>query len=210
MKKDEIVYSELTKLFPEAQCELSFKDEYTLLVSVILSAQCTDKRVNQVTPALFQKYPDVYALANAEPNELKEIIHSCGFYNSKAKSLIECCKDIVEKHNGKVPNTMEELIKLRGVGRKTANVVLSTAFGVPAIAVDTHVFRVSNRLGLSNAKDVRVCEKELMQVFPKERWSSAHHLMVLFGRYICKAQSPNCKDCPFKDICDCFTKKTED
>ncbi|MBQ8749173.1 MAG: endonuclease III [Clostridia bacterium] len=201
MERYEIVTSELQKIFVDAKCELDYKDPYTLLVAVILSAQCTDKRVNLVTPTLFASYPNVYAMANAEQADIERIIHSCGFYRNKAKSIIECSKDIIAKHNGEVPNTLEELVELRGVGRKTANVVLSTIFNVPAIAVDTHVFRVSNRLGLANAKTPEECEKQLMENLPKELWSKMHQLLVLFGRYNCKSKNPSCESCSLKGIC---------
>ena len=202
MEKSEIVFSGLKSLYPNAECELEYKDAYSLLIAVILSAQCTDKRVNQVMPTLLKRYPTVYDLANAGSGEVEDIIRSCGFYKNKTKSIIECSKDIVEKYNGEVPNSLDELIKLRGVGRKTANVVLSTVFKTPAIAVDTHVFRVANRLGLVKADNVEDCEKQLMKALPKERWSEMHQMLVLFGRYKCKAIKPNCIDCPLKDSCD--------
>ncbi|MGN1227809.1 MAG: endonuclease III [Christensenellales bacterium] len=201
MSDYKIIYGELNKLFPNAKCELVYTDAYTLLIAVILSAQCTDKRVNQVTPNLFAKYPTPYDLANANQKDVEEIIRSCGFYVNKSRNIINCAKDIANLHNGEVPNTMEELVKLSGVGRKTANVVLSTVYNVPAIAVDTHVFRVSNRLGLSNTNNVLQCEYQLMEKLPKEIWSNMHHLLVLFGRYVCKAQNPSCDKCPLKENC---------
>ena len=210
MKESKYIIQELKKLFPDAKCELSFTNPYTLLVSVILSAQCTDKRVNQVTPELFKKYPTVYDLAKANQSDVEMIIKSCGFYNNKAKNIIACSKQIVDNYNGEVPTKLEDLIGLSGVGRKTANVVLSTAFNIPATAVDTHVFRVSNRIGIVSASNVDECEKQLMQSFPKEEWLNLHQCLVLFGRYICKAQKPSCENCVFSDICKeskCKSKK---
>ena len=201
MEQSKYIIDELNKLFPDAKCELEFNNPYTLLVSVILSAQCTDKRVNMVTPKLFEKYPTVFDLAKANQGDVEELIKPCGFYVNKAKNIINCSKQIVEKYKGAVPNKLEDLISLSGVGRKTANVVLSTAYNIPAIAVDTHVFRVSNRIGIASADNVDDCEKQLMQNFPKEKWLNLHQCLVLFGRYICKAQKPACENCVFKDIC---------
>lgn len=196
------IYDGLIDMFGDAECELEYSDPYTLLVAVILSAQCTDKRVNKVTPALFQKYPTVYDMAKADNIEVESIIRSCGFYHNKAKNIINASKDIVSKYNGKVPNTLEELISLAGVGRKTANVVLGTIFHKPAIAVDTHVFRVSNRLGLSQSTTPNKCEQDLMKVIPIEKWSNSHLLLVLLGRYICKARTPLCEECKLKQYCE--------
>lgn len=197
----EIIYDDLKKKFNNAECELKYTNAYELLIAVILSAQCTDKRVNKVTPELFNKYPTPNDMVNADILELQRIIHSCGFYNNKSKNIIECCRDIVNKFNGEVPNNLDDLTRLSGVGRKTANVVLSTIYKVPAIAVDTHVFRVSNRLGLADAKNVDECEKQLMNNLPKELWSQMHYLLVLFGRYYCKSRNPNCENCTLKNIC---------
>lgn len=201
MEKYKFIYNKLKEIYPNASCELEYKDAYSILVAVILSAQCTDKRVNQVTPKLFEKYPTVFDLANAEQLDVEQIIYPCGFYRVKAKNIILSSKDVVEKYKGQVPNNLNDLISLKGVGRKTANVVLSTVYNVPAIAVDTHVFRVSNRVGLANADNVKDCEVQLMNVLPKQIWSEMHQMMVLFGRYICKSQNPKCDICPFKDCC---------
>ena len=195
------IYNKLKILFPNPKCELIFHDGYSLLVAVILSAQCTDKRVNQVMPNFLLKYPTVYDLAKADVDEVGEVIKSCGFFNTKSFNLVECAKKIVNEFNGVVPDNMEDLISLNGVGRKTANVVLSNIYNVPAIAVDTHVFRVSNRIGLSKSNNVIDCEKQLMNNIEKNYWSEMHYLLVLFGRYYCKAIKPLCDKCILSDIC---------
>lgn len=194
------IYDILEKKFPEAMCELHFKNNYELIVAVILSAQCTDKRVNITTPALFKKYPTVKTLANANIDEVKEIIKPCGFFNNKAKNIVNMARDVVEKYNGQIPQSFEELTTLAGVGRKTANVVISTAFKQDAIAVDTHVFRVSNRLGLESKTPLE-CEMLLQKTFKKENWSRLHHMLVLFGRYTCLARNPKCQNCELKNYC---------
>lgn len=183
-----VVKAYLDKLFPSPVCELNFSNNFELLVAVILSAQCTDKRVNKITPNLFQKFSTPQDFAVMEQKELEKLIFSCGFYQNKAKSIISASKDIVAKFNGQVPNNYEELISLGGVGRKTANVILSVGFGFPAIAVDTHVFRVSKRLGLTSGKNVLTCENDLMDLFEKKDWAKLHYQMVLYGRYYCKAR----------------------
>lgn len=195
------VINVLKSEIPEPKCELNFKNNYELLISVILSAQCTDKRVNIVTKELFKLYPSPHSLANANQEEIEKLIHSCGFYRNKAKNIISACKSIVNDFNGIVPSTKEELLKLDGVGEKTANVVFSVGFGGEAIAVDTHVFRVSNRLGISNSKTPLECEKQLQKFFSRENWSISHHLLVLFGRYICSARNPKCNDCKLNNLC---------
>jgi endonuclease-3 len=178
-------------LFPNPKCELDFSNNFELLVAVILSAQCTDKRVNKVTPQLFAKFPTPHDFAVAKQEDVEKMIYSCGFYAQKAKSIISASKDIIQKFDGQVPSTFEQLTSLRGVGRKTANVVLSVAFNQPAIAVDTHVFRVAHRLGLSNANTPLGVEKDLMKLFKPSSWSKIHYQMVLFGRYYCKARGSN-------------------
>ena len=198
----QMIVDKLLRDYPAPKCELNYFSNFSLLVAVILSAQCTDKRVNIVTPVLFQKFKDVFELSKADIKEVEEIIKPCGFYHNKAKNIVECAKQIVEKHNGEVPNTREELERLSGVGRKTANVILSLAFNEPAIAVDTHVFRVSQRLGLSvNPKNEYDCEKQLMSVIKKKDWIRMHYILVLFGRYRCKAINTTCSDCPFIKEC---------
>ncbi len=197
----EEIKSHLNDLFPSPKCELDYETPFQLLIAVILSAQCTDKRVNIVTKELFKDYGTPEAMAKASQEVIEDLIHSCGFYHNKAKNIIACSKDIVEKHNGKVPEDFEGLCSLAGVGRKTANVVTAEAFGGDAIAVDTHVLRVSNRLGLVKTDDPNKCEEVLRKVFPQKYWSELHLQMVHFGRYKCKSQNPDCKDCPFSGIC---------
>ena len=197
----EEIKKNLDNLFPSPKCELEYNSPYQLLIAVILSAQCTDKRVNIVTRELFKDYGTPEAMAKANQEVIERLIRSCGFYHNKAKNIIACSKDIVEKHNGKVPEDFEGLCSLAGVGRKTANVVTAEAFGGDAIAVDTHVLRVSNRLGLVKTDDPNKCEEALRKVFPKKYWSELHLQMVHFGRYKCKSQRPDCEGCPFAKIC---------
>lgn len=166
----------------------------------MLSAQCTDKQVNKVTPAVFARWPDATAMAQAQVEELYPMVKSCGF-KSKAGNIIAACRMLVELYGGEVPRTMEKLTALPGVGRKTANVVMSNAFDIPAIAVDTHVFRVSNRLGIADADTVEKTEQQLMQVIPMEQWSIAHHWLIWHGRRVCKAQRPLCDECPLAALC---------
>lgn len=192
---------------PNPKCELVFNSVFELLVAVVLSAQCTDKRVNQVTEKLFQKYSSPKAFANLTINELSKEIYSLGFYNTKAEKIISLSKSIMQNFNGEVPKTMEELTTLSGVGRKTASVVLSEGFKKPAFAVDTHVFRVANRLGIASTKNVEACEIALKKYFPKHKWSKIHLQMVLFGRYFCKAKNPCCSACKLKNKCVYFQKK---
>lgn len=189
-------------LYPDAHCELIHKDAFELLIAVSLSAQTTDQRVNAVTPALFLRYPDCYKLADADIREVENIIHSIGLYHNKAKNIIAISKDLVNKYNGTVPNNRKKLMTLDGVGRKTANVVLSVAFDVPTLAVDTHVARVSKRLGLAKYDDdVLKIEEKLCKRIDKKLWNKTHHQMIFFGRYFCKAKNPNCDNCPLIDIC---------
>ncbi len=195
------IYSYLKEKFPEPMCELNFKDRYQLLVSVILSAQCTDKRVNIVTKDLFKKYPTAETMAKANLEELEQEIKPCGFYHNKAKNILSACQKIVSDFDGEVPEDYDKLLSLPGVGRKTANVITSAGFGGDAIAVDTHVFRVSRRLGLASGNTPEKVEQELMKALDKNVWSESHFLMVLFGRYICKAQRPLCEECGLKEYC---------
>ena len=194
------ILAELKRLYPDAGPELNFTNPYETLVATMLPAQCTDKQVNKVTPAVFARYPDAAAMAAAPVEELFPMVKSCGF-KSKAGNIIAACKILVEKHGGEVPGTMEELTALPGVGRKTAKVVMANAFKVPAIAVDTHVFRVSNRLGLAEAEDVLNTEKQLMRAIPKADWCDAHHWLIFHGRRVCKAQRPLCDECTLRDMC---------
>ena len=194
------ILAELKRLYPDARPELNFTNPYETLVATILSAQCTDKQVNKVTPAVFARFPDATSMAAATVEELYPMVKSCGF-KTKANNIIEACKLIVLRHGGEVPQTMEELTALPGVGRKTANVVMANAFGTPAIAVDTHVFRVSNRLGLAEADDVLKTELQLQKAIPKADWSAAHHWLIYHGRRVCKAQHPLCEACTLRDMC---------
>lgn len=193
---------------PNAVCELNFNTPYELLVAVILSAQCTDKRVNSVTKVLFEKYNTPEQFASLSVEELIPYIHSCGFYNNKAKSIISSARSIMDDFDGKVPDNIDDLMKLAGVGRKTANVVYAVAFGGQAIAVDTHVFRVSNRIGLAKADNVLDTEKQLMEAIPRDEWSKVHHLLIHHGRYMCTARAPKCNDCMISDMCETFNKST--
>lgn len=210
MKKSSKIYDLLETRFGQASCELNFKNNYELIVAVVLSARCTDKRVNVVTKDLFVKYPTSKDLANADEREVEKLIYSCGFYKNKTKSIMALSRDIEDKFNGVVPDTYEGLISLRGVGRKTANVVLSVGFLKQTIAVDTHVFRLANRLGLANAKNPLECELSLQKKVDKDKWSQFHHYLVLFGRYVCKSQNPNCKGCELKPFCKYNTKGFQD
>lgn len=201
MTNTQKILDTLAKDFPNAKSELNFHSPFQLLVAVILSAQCTDKRVNLVTPRLFELAPDAKTLAQLPQEQIEEIIHSCGFYHSKATYLKQMSQDIVNRFGGEVPNNIDDLRTLAGVGRKTANVVYAVGFGGQAIAVDTHVFRVSNRLGIANAKNVLDTEKQLMQAIPRDQWADSHHYLLLHGRYVCKAQNPQCQRCSVKDFC---------
>lgn len=203
MNENSPILLELERLYPEAKPELNFSNPYETLVATMLSAQCTDRQVNKVTAVLFPMVPDVFAMAKLSVGELRPIIQSCGF-KSKAVNIIASCRIIVEQYGGNVPDTMEELVLLPGVGRKTANVVLANAFGVPTFAVDTHVFRVSNRLGLADAKDVLQAEKQLMQTVPEDRWIEAHHWLIFHGRRVCGAKKPSCSVCTLSKWCKAF------
>lgn len=191
----------LARLYPQAKCSLDYHTPLQLLVATILSAQCTDDRVNRVTPALFARYPDAAAFARADQAELERMIQSTGFFRNKARSIIACCRAIVEKHGGEVPGTMEELHSLPGVGRKTANVVLGNAFGVPGLVVDTHVQRLSRRMGLTAEKTPEKIEQDLMQVIPRKSWVAFGHQMIYHGRKVCKARKPNCTQCALGTFC---------
>lgn len=200
------------KQFPEAQTELAYNNPYELLVAVMLSAQCTDKRVNMVTPELFEKFPTVADLAKATYEEVFEIIRSISYPNNKSKHLVEAAKRIIEVYNGEVPDTIEELQTLQGVGRKTANVVVSVVHNQAAMAVDTHVFRVSHRLGLvpPSAKTPLAVEKELMQNIDENLIPKAHHWLILHGRYVCIARKPKCDICNLREACLYYSKKAKE
>ena len=193
---------------PVAETELNYTNPYELLVAVILSAQCTDKRVNLITPGFFTDFPDVYALAEAKAEQIFEQIKSCSYPNNKSKHLLGMAKMVSQEFGGIIPETMESLQKLPGVGRKTANVILSVAFNKPAMAVDTHVFRVAARLGLTTgAKNPYETEKQLIRHIPKNEISRAHHWLILHGRYICTARNPSCDNCGLKHLCRYVEKK---
>lgn len=194
----------LGEVFPNAKCELDFKNPLELLVATVLSAQCTDKRVNQVTPALFKKYPTAEKLASAPRVDLEEAIKSTGFYRNKAASIHGLASAILEKHNGKVPGDLESLVKLPGVGRKTANVVLGNAFDVPGITVDTHVGRIARRLGWTTNTDPVKVEYDLMELFEPKDWVMLNHRLIFFGRRICHSRKPACGACPVAKLCPSF------
>jgi len=205
----EKITSYLDRLYPSPKCALDFSTPYELLVAVILSAQCTDKRVNIVTKELFKIANTPEKMINLGIEKLKEIIHPCGFFNNKSKAIIDTSNDLINKFDGQVPSTMEDLTSLKGVGRKTANVVSSVLFGANRIGVDTHVFRVTNRLGLVNAKTPLEVERQWVSNFPEYQNHDTHFKLVLFGRYHCKAQNPNCKDCELKDMCQFYKNKNK-
>ena len=191
----------LRKEYPEATCALDFGTTFQLLISVVLSAQTTDVSVNKVTPGLFAKYPDAFALAKAGQDDVIELIRTIGMYKTKSKNIIRLAQDLCERHNGIVPEDYDALVALPGVGRKTANVVLAEGFGHQKIAVDTHVFRVSNRIGLAAEKDVLKTEYALMDILPEDRWTEAHHTIIFHGRRCCSARKPECDRCPIASLC---------
>lgn len=191
----------LEKTYPHVTGFLQHDTPLHLLIAVILSAQCTDERVNKVTPALFKKFPNAVAFANAKQTDVEKLIYSTGFYKAKARSLIGCCKGIVEKHDGQVPKTLEELVKLPGVGRKTANVVLSHIWNIPSVVVDTHVKRVSTMLGFTKNTDPTKIEHDLMALFPKKDWNALNFKLIQHGRAICIARRPKCAECPVCHLC---------
>lgn len=197
----QILLDKLSKAYPAAQCELHYDNPFHLLVSVILSAQCTDKRVNEVTKELFKVYDTPRDFAEADIDTLQRLIYSCGFYRNKAANIMAAARDIELRFGGEVPATFEELLTLKGVGRKTANVVMAVAFGGNNIAVDTHVFRVSHRLGLSDGKTPFDVERDLMAKLNPSDYSTAHHLFIFHGRYCCKSQRPQCATCPVAELC---------
>lgn len=203
MKKDKIeeILDALEKTYPDAHCELTHENPFQLLIATVLSAQTTDKKVNQVTEKLFHQYKTPQDFARLNQEELEKAIREIGLYKNKAKNIIALCNMLIEEYNSEVPKTMEDLTRLPGVGRKTANVVLSNAFGVPAIAVDTHVFRVSNKIGLAKSENVEDTEEQLRKGIPKERWSKAHHLLIFHGRRTCSARNPKCEECTVNSHC---------
>lgn len=202
-----LAIAELERLYPDAKPALKYSTPYELLVAVVLSAQCTDERVNKVTEVLFQNYSTPQTMLTLTQPELERYIFSCGFYRMKAEHILSASKDIVEKFDGEVPDTIEDLMSLAGVGKKTANVVYSVAFGGAAIAVDTHVFRVSNRLGLAKGKNPLEVESGLQKAINKELWSKAHHWLIYHGRQVCHSQRPDCENCTLNSLCDYYKKK---
>lgn len=190
------------KLYNDAECTLKYSDPLQLLIATQLAAQCTDERVNIVTETLFKKYKNVYDFANADIAELEQDIRSTGFYRNKARNIINCCKMIINDFGGKVPNTMEDLLKLPGVGRKTANLVLGDIFGIPGIVVDTHAKRLSQRIGFTKNDDPEKIEYDLMKIIPRENWSKFCHQLVYHGRAVCNARKPKCDECLIRPYCD--------
>ena len=205
-KEIQEIKKRLLEHYPAAHTELKYNNLYELLVAVMLSAQCTDKRVNMITPALFEKYPTIEELAKADVEDIKELIKTCSFFNNKAKNLVKMAKTVIEKYDGKIPEDEKELVKLPGVGQKTAHVVMIEYFGKNLMAVDTHVFRVAHRLRLSDAKTPEKTEEDLVQAF-KTDLAAIHQGMVLFGRYICTAKNPKCDECFLYDLCDSPDKR---
>lgn len=209
MDTNEKILEELAKLYPDARPALTFRSPYELLVAVILSAQCTDERVNKVTDVLFETHNTPETMLTLSQEELERYIFSCGFYRNKAQHILSASSDILEKFGGEVPSTLEELQTLAGVGRKTANVVYAVAFGGDAIAVDTHVFRVSNRLGLATGKTPEQVERGLMEAIPQNVWSKAHHYLIWHGRKVCHSRRPDCAHCTLNGLCAEYAKKSE-
>lgn len=200
----EKILAELERLYPDAEPALQYKSPYELLVAVILSAQCTDERVNKVTDVLFKNYNTPEKMLTLSQEELEKYIFSCGFYHNKAAHILSASRDIMEKFAGEVPSSHDDLKKLAGVGQKTANVVYAVAFGGDAIAVDTHVFRVSNRLGLAHANTPEKTEAQLNEIIPKSEWSKAHHWLIYHGRRVCHSQRPDCANCTLKALCEFY------
>ncbi len=201
MGNSEEILKRLGKKYADRATALEFENPYELLVATILAAQCTDKRVNMVTPALFAKYPDAAHLSRGTLPEVEALIKTCGLYQSKAKNLLACANRLADVYGGQVPAKMEDLVTLAGVGRKTASVVLAFAFGIPAMPVDTHVGRVANRMGLANSPNPVKIEQQLCALIPREQWGDAHHWMIWHGREVCHSQNPACGACPVQDLC---------
>ena len=199
----------LKERYPAPKCALNYETDYELMIAVRLSAQCTDARVNLVTPALFAKYPTLDAFAEAGLEDVEELVHSCGFYKHKARDIILACQMLRDVYDRRVPNTMEELLKLPGVGRKTANLLLGDLYGQPSVVCDTHVIRITNRLGLAKGKEPEKVETQLRAILPLSESTAFCHRIVLFGRDLCTARSPRCGECPLRPFCKEFTGKTE-
>lgn len=195
------IFRKLGKLYPDAECALVHENPFQLLIATILSAQCTDVRVNMVTPVLFRRFPDAQAFAEADLTEIEDLIRSTGFFRNKAKNIQTLCRTLIEQHHGEVPNTLDELVQLPGVGRKTANVVLGNGFGIPGITVDTHVGRLSRRMGFTKHTDAVKVEQDLMKIWPEDDWTLFSHRMIFHGRNVCMARKPNCENCTLLDVC---------
>lgn len=210
MKKEEIIeiIEKLKKYYPDATCSLNFKTPFQMLIAVMLSAQCTDERVNKITPILFEKYNTPEEIYKMDLEELEKIIYPCGFYKNKAKNIKLMSKEIIEKYNGKVPETMEELINLPGVGRKSANVIMLEVFNNPqGIAIDTHAKRILNRLGISKNNIPEKVEQDILKLIPKEYYKDVNHLLVWHGRKICNSRKPKCQECPIKEYCKTYVNE---
>lgn len=204
------IMAALEQLYPDARPELNFSNPFEVLIATILSAQCTDKRVNKVTAQLFAEYPDAFAMARLEPEELEPMIRECGLYHNKARNIVAACRALVAEHDGQVPNTRKALMALPGVGQKTAGVVLLAAFGESEIPVDTHVFRVSRRIGLADGNTPEKVEQQLKAVLPRKIWSFGHHLIIWHGRRVCAARHPDCDHCPLNaGLCEKHFEKTD-
>ncbi len=204
------IISLLKQDYPLAYCELNYEKDYELLFATRLSAQCTDKRVNQITPTLFAKYPTLQSLADADMDEVGEIIHSCGFYRTKARDIVLASAMLLTEFDGKVPDNMDDLLKLPGVGRKTANLILGDIYGQPAVVVDTHCIRLVNKIGLASGKDPEKLEYALKEIIPPEEQSDFCHRLVLHGRAVCIARRPQCENCSIRMYCDEYTSKNPD
>jgi len=205
-EKANAVIEILKDRYPQALCALQYEKDYELMISVRLSAQCTDARVNQVTPALFASYPTLAAMAAAEPADIEPYVRSCGFYRHKAQDIVYACRMLLSDYNGKVPGTMEELLRLPGVGRKTANLLLGDIYGIPgSVVCDTHCIRICGKLGLSTGKEPEKVEQQLRRILPPEESSDFCHRIVLFGRDVCTARSPRCSECPLSPLCTAAT-----
>ncbi len=206
-KKIKKIIRVFEKINPSPTTELRYRNPYELVVATLLSAQCTDKRVNEITPVFFKKFPDVYALAKASPKEVYELIKTCSYPNNKTKYLIELAQKVVKEFGGKIPDNAKDLQELPGIGKKSAHVIASTLYGEPVLGVDTHVFRVTKRLGLHNARSPEQTERILSPLIPPDYRSKFHHWIILHGRYVCKARNPQCDQCPLTDICEYYKTK---
>ena len=205
MDKVNAIIEILKERYPDSLCALGYERDYELMIAVRLAAQCTDARVNLITPALFSRFPSLEAFATADVREVEDYIHSCGFFRQKAKDIVEACGILLTEHGGKVPDDMDTLLKLPGVGRKTANLLLGDLYGKPAVVCDTHCIRIANRLGLAKGKEPEKVERQLRAILPPEESNDFCHRIVLFGREICTARSPKCESCPLRPHCSSFT-----